>query len=133
MPISVRRRAAWRLNAAAAPEVRGTSRQSDRLVGLYTTPTPGPPSEIAAYGADDGIRTRDPNLGKVVLYQLSHVRATQPYQDDFDALPVVAVEATVASATLVSSSRAVRSPWAMDQTSGTVSRHTTIPKYMVPM
>ena len=26
-------------------------------------------------GADDGIRTRDPNLGKVVLYQLSHVRA----------------------------------------------------------
>ena len=26
-------------------------------------------------GADDGVRTRDPNLGKVVLYQLSHVRA----------------------------------------------------------
>ena len=26
-------------------------------------------------GADDGIRTRDPHLGKVVLYQLSHVRA----------------------------------------------------------
>jgi len=26
------------------------------------------------YGADDGIRTRDPHLGKVVLYQLSHVR-----------------------------------------------------------
>jgi hypothetical protein len=26
-------------------------------------------------GADDGIRTRDPNLGKVVLYQLSHVRS----------------------------------------------------------
>ena len=25
--------------------------------------------------ADDGIRTRDPNLGKVVLYQLSHVRS----------------------------------------------------------
>ena len=24
--------------------------------------------------ADDGIRTRDPHLGKVVLYQLSHVR-----------------------------------------------------------
>ena len=23
---------------------------------------------------DDGTRTRDPNLGKVVLYQLSHVR-----------------------------------------------------------
>src|SRR4051812_49660866 len=26
------------------------------------------------YGADDGIRTRDPHLGKVMLYQLSHVR-----------------------------------------------------------
>ena len=25
-------------------------------------------------GADDGVRTRDPNLGKVVLYQLSHIR-----------------------------------------------------------
>jgi|EndMetStandDraft_7_1072992.scaffolds.fasta_scaffold89132_3 hypothetical protein len=25
-------------------------------------------------GADDGIRTRDPNLGKVVRYQLRHVR-----------------------------------------------------------
>jgi len=29
------------------------------------------------FGADDGIRTRDPHLGKVVLYQLSHVR-TRP-------------------------------------------------------
>src|SRR5581483_10814138 len=27
--------------------------------------------------ADDGIRTRDPNLGKVVLYQLSHVRVVR--------------------------------------------------------
>ena len=26
------------------------------------------------YGADDETRTRDPNLGKVVLYQLSYVR-----------------------------------------------------------
>ena len=26
-------------------------------------------------GADNGVRTRDPHLGKVVLYQLSHVRA----------------------------------------------------------
>jgi hypothetical protein len=36
--------------------------------------------DIVAYvarhhnGADDGIRTRDPHLGKVMLYQLSHVR-----------------------------------------------------------
>jgi hypothetical protein len=28
------------------------------------------------FGADDGIRTRDPHLGKVMLYQLSHVRAS---------------------------------------------------------
>ena len=28
----------------------------------------------ASRGADDGIRTRDPHLGKVMLYQLSHVR-----------------------------------------------------------
>ena len=26
--------------------------------------------------ADDGIRTRDPHLGKVMLYQLSHVRVS---------------------------------------------------------
>ena len=26
------------------------------------------------YGAGGGIRTRDPNLGKVVLYQLSYTR-----------------------------------------------------------
>ena len=31
-------------------------------------------SDLGFLGADDGIRTRDPNLGKVVLYQLSHVR-----------------------------------------------------------
>ena len=28
--------------------------------------------------ADDGIRTRDPHLGKVMLYQLSHVRTLTP-------------------------------------------------------
>ena len=28
--------------------------------------------------ADDGIRTRDPHLGKVMLYQLSHVRMLPP-------------------------------------------------------
>ncbi len=30
--------------------------------------------DLHFYGADDGIRTRDPHLGKVMLYQLSHVR-----------------------------------------------------------
>jgi hypothetical protein len=37
----------------------------------------GQPVRRGARGADDGIRTRDPNLGKVVLYQLSHVRVSQ--------------------------------------------------------
>ncbi len=36
------------------------------------------PTEVGPYlhflGADDEIRTRDPHLGKVMLYQLSHVR-----------------------------------------------------------
>ena len=30
--------------------------------------------KVPAHRADDGIRTRDPHLGKVMLYQLSHVR-----------------------------------------------------------
>ena len=46
------------------------------IVGLPNTPKgrrePAPPA--TSTGADDGIRTRDPHLGKVVLYQLSHVR-----------------------------------------------------------
>jgi hypothetical protein len=32
------------------------------------------PSSYFLNGAGDGIRTRDPNLGKVVLYQLSYTR-----------------------------------------------------------
>ena len=35
----------------------------------------------ASNGADNGTRTRDPNLGKVVLYQLSHVRLWWAIQD----------------------------------------------------
>ena len=31
--------------------------------------------DVETLRADDGIRTRDPHLGKVMLYQLSHVRA----------------------------------------------------------
>ena len=32
------------------------------------------PGGVRRLRADDGIRTRDPHLGKVMLYQLSHVR-----------------------------------------------------------
>lgn len=31
------------------------------------------------HGADNGVRTRDPHLGKVMLYQLSHVRVARRY------------------------------------------------------
>ena len=33
-------------------------------------------ADLRSLGADDGIRTRDPHLGKVMLYQLSHVRVS---------------------------------------------------------
>ena len=44
----------------------------DRL--QYEEGPSGEGPDLRFCGADDGIRTRDPNLGKVVLYQLSHVR-----------------------------------------------------------
>ncbi len=37
------------------------------------------PKAACEVGADDGVRTRDPDLGKVVLYQLSHVRIARRY------------------------------------------------------
>jgi hypothetical protein len=44
------------------------------LPRLSATPPRGVPRG-RCLRADDGIRTRDPHLGKVMLYQLSHVRA----------------------------------------------------------
>ena len=40
--------------------------------------------------ADDEIRTRDPHLGKVMLYQLSHVRMVYIRCRGFDALRTLA-------------------------------------------
>ena len=37
-------------------------------------------------GAEDGTRTRDPHLGKVMLYQLSHFRSTTPLDPDRSAV-----------------------------------------------
>ena len=48
---------------------------SSKKVGGPGTSFPIEANLRACDGADDGIRTRDPDLGKVVLYQLSHVRA----------------------------------------------------------
>ncbi len=42
-----------------------------RTGGLYKRPVNGP---FVVWRARNGIRTRDPNLGKVVLYQLSYSR-----------------------------------------------------------
>src|SRR5690606_7895626 len=33
---------------------------------------------VGCLRADDGTRTRDPHLGKVMLYQLSHIRIVRP-------------------------------------------------------
>ena len=37
---------------------------------------PCEPKQLSILRADDGTRTRDPHLGKVMLYQLSHIRAS---------------------------------------------------------
>ena len=59
-------------NATATPQTLAPSRVRAQATG---TKKPGyRSSRAAAFGADNGARTRDPNLGKVVLYQLSHVR-----------------------------------------------------------
>ena len=59
-------------NATATPQTLAPSRVRAHALG---TKKPGYRSSRAVtLGADNGARTRDPNLGKVVLYQLSHVR-----------------------------------------------------------
>jgi len=51
----------------------GTAPPESRLTLQFHKKSPGR-SRGFSYGADDEIRTRDPHLGKVMLYQLSHVR-----------------------------------------------------------
>ena len=38
-----------------------------------------PNPAVTTFGAEDGTRTRDPHLGKVMLYQLSHFRVDVDY------------------------------------------------------
>jgi hypothetical protein len=45
-----------------------------RILSPVRLPVPPPRPNWPFNGADDETRTRDPNLGKVVLYQLSYVR-----------------------------------------------------------
>ena len=68
------------LQASALPlgyiavPVRRERRLSKTKAGSVGPEPIGPGHRRVIYGADDRIRTGDPNLGKVVLYQLSHVR-----------------------------------------------------------
>ena len=56
------------LQAAASPLGHSTTE---------ALPVTAPGAWGSCLRADDGIRTRDPHLGKVMLYQLSHVRTTR--------------------------------------------------------
>jgi hypothetical protein len=62
------------LGDVALGALAGALKNEDRTPSALTA---GPSPRRGFYGADDGIRTRDPNLGKVVLYQLSHVRTSK--------------------------------------------------------
>jgi hypothetical protein len=55
----------------------GLPRQIDGTTPTVETSETG--SYLVFSGADDGTRTRDPHLGKVMLYQLSHVRVSAEY------------------------------------------------------
>ena len=56
------------LQASALP-LGYIARYRKGRLGIMPLPT------LKVPGAEDGVRTRDPDLGKVVLYQLSHFRA----------------------------------------------------------
>gem|GEM_PF-4297957 len=47
----------------------------------------GSVSEARLTRADDGTRTRDPHLGKVMLYQLSYIRVSFKFTCFFGMLP----------------------------------------------
>ena len=44
------------------------------------------------FGAKNGTRTRDPNLGKVVLYQLSYFRNSVILQSVGEVFPSIAMQ-----------------------------------------
>ncbi len=63
-------------------EIEGRN-ESDEMRRTYSgkpkTQVSGPyrAADMVLLGADDEIRTRDPHLGKVMLYQLSHIRVVR--------------------------------------------------------
>jgi hypothetical protein len=54
----------------------GCGKSHPRTRDERPNPTPRTTMTWTFFRADDGIRTRDPHLGKVMLYQLSHVRVS---------------------------------------------------------
>ena len=68
------------------PKPLGHSAASGPVAGRETGPgavwTFGRVHGVRRLRADDGIRTRDPHLGKVMLYQLSHVRTQRPARSE---------------------------------------------------
>ncbi len=73
MPTMIRpKRTSAANNATATPQNARSLSGSSPYDGYKKPGYRG--SRAVAFGADNGARTRDPNLGKVVLYQLSHVR-----------------------------------------------------------
>ncbi len=60
--------------------------------------------------ADDGIRTRDPHLGKVMLYQLSHVRASHLSVVLGNFSPCVRQLSTSTTVTCAPAGRPIRAP-----------------------
>src|SRR5579875_1297128 len=72
--------------------------------GLITS---GPATPSGRLRADDGTRTRDPHLGKVMLYQLSHVRVGGLHPVAFCTLTDSAARRKPARPSLRVASRAV--------------------------
>src|SRR4051794_34415747 len=70
------------LGDAGLLRVSRRERESNPRTGLCR-PLPKPlghPARNSHSRADDGIRTRDPHLGKVMRYQLRYVRASEPWR-----------------------------------------------------
>ena len=73
MPTMIRPKRTFAANNATATTQNARSLSGSSPCDGYKKPGYRS-SRAVAFGADNGARTRDPNLGKVVLYQLSHVR-----------------------------------------------------------
>ena len=74
MPTMIRPKLTFAANNATATPQNARPLSGSSLGDRYKKKPGYRSSRAVAFGADNGARTRDPNLGKVVLYQLSHVR-----------------------------------------------------------